>query len=563
MPPRALQKTIGHQITKLLAGALNDAQRRQLLPSGEVGDLSVERPQDQEHGDFASSAPLKLARPMRMDPMAIAETLASQIAVEGPLERVWAARPGFVNFALSPSWLAAQVDVIRRAGSTYGNVDVGAGQRVQVEFVSVNPTGPLHVGHARGAVIGSALANVLAAAGYDVEREYYFNDAGSQMDRFNQSLYARYLQEFGREAQLPADGYQGDYMVDLAREIREDEGDRFLDVPEQDGINEVGKIGQGKLLDVVRADVELLRVRFDSWFSESTLYTNGQYESAMSLLREKGLVAERDGAVWFVATAAGEDKDSVLVRSTGVPTYFATDVAYHYNKFLERKFDRVINVWGADHQGQVPRLKAAVGALGISPERLTLIINQIVTLKRGAEVVRVSKRTGDLVTLRELVEEVGPDACRYFFLSRSAESQMEFDLELAREQSSENPVYYIQYAHARISGILRLAQERGIDYGDGDLTLLTHEVELALIRKMLVLPELVEMMARSLEPHHLPHYSVELATAFHWFYERCRVVSSAREDTDITKARLKLVEAALLVLARCLGLMAMDAPEKM
>ena len=434
---------------------------------------------------------------------------------------------------------------------------------MQVEFVSVNPTGPLHVGHARGAVIGSALANVLAAAGYDVEREYYFNDAGSQMDRFNQSLYARYLQEFGREAQLPADGYQGDYMVDLAREIREDEGDRFLDVPEQDGINEVGKIGQGKLLDVVRADVELLRVRFDSWFSESTLYTNGQYESAMSLLREKGLVAERDGAVWFVATAAGEDKDSVLVRSTGVPTYFATDVAYHYNKFLERKFDRVINVWGADHQGQVPRLKAAVGALGISPERLTLIINQIVTLKRGAEVVRVSKRTGDLVTLRELVEEVGPDACRYFFLSRSAESQMEFDLELAREQSSENPVYYIQYAHARISGILRLAQERGIDYGDGDLTLLTHEVELALIRKMLVLPELVEMMARSLEPHHLPHYSVELATAFHWFYERCRVVSSAREDTDITKARLKLVEAALLVLARCLGLMAMDAPEKM
>ena len=561
-----MRKTIGHQITKLLAGALNDAQRRQLLPSGEMGDLSVERPQDLEHGDFASSAPLKLARPMRMDPMAIAETLASQIPVERPLERVWAARPGFINFALSPGWLAEQVDTILQAGPAYGNVDVGAGQRVQVEFVSVNPTGPLHVAHARGAVIGSTLANILTAAGYEVVREYYFNDAGTQIDMFNRSLYARYQKLFGKQAEVPPDGYQGEYMIDLAQELRDEEGERFLEMPEQEGIREIGKLGLQKMRDVGRADVDALRVQFDVWFTESSLYGNGQYESAMDLLRERGYVVEKDEAVWFRSTALGEDQDKVLVRSNGEPTYFATDVAYHYEKFLERKFDRVINVLGADHQGHVAHMKPVVAALGVDPERLTLIVHQMVTLKRGErgeEVVRVSKRAGDLVTLRELVDEVGPEACRFFFLSRSPESQLEFNLDLAKEQSSENPVYYIQYAHARITSILRLAQERGIDYGDGDLSLLTHEAELALIRKMLVLPELVEMMARSLEPHHLPHYSVELATAFHWFYERCRVVSSAHEDTDITRARLKLVEAALLVLARCLGLMSMEAPEQM
>ena len=551
------------EIEQLLASALEDARRRKLLPSGGEVELSGERPQDSEHGDFACSSPMKLARSMRMDPMAIAEALVSGIPVEGALERVWAARPGFVNFALSPAWLAKQVDVIGLAGESYGDVEVGSGQRVQVEFVSVNPTGPLHVGHARGAVIGSALANILAAAGYQVEREYYFNDAGSQIDRFNQSLYARYQQLFGRDVQVPPDGYAGEYMVDLAREIRTEVGDRFLDVPDQDGIDEVGKIGLDKMLDVARADVELLRVRFDSWFTERTLYANGQYDKAMALLREKGFVAEHDGAVWFVSTALGEDKDNVLVRSSGAPTYFATDVAYHYNKFLERRFDRVINVWGADHQGQVPRLKAAVGALGVDPDKLTLLINQMVTLKRGEETVRVSKRTGELVTLRELVEEVGPDACRYFFLFRSPESQMEFDLELAKEQSSENPVYYIQYAHARVSSILRLALERQIDHDGADLSLLTHEAELALVRKMLALPELIEMMARSLEPHHLPHYAGELATAFHWFYERCRVVSSDPSDLSITRARLRLVQATQMVLARCLGLMAMEAPEQM
>ena len=554
---------IRDDIERLLRAALAEAQQRGMLPPAPSGELSVERPQNPERGDFASSAPLKLARPMRMDPMDIAEKIASLIPAEGPVEKIGAARPGFVNFVLKTEWLSQQVDVIREAGAGYGNVDIGAGSRIQVEFVSVNPTGPLHVGHARGAVFGSALAEVLDAAGYDVQREYYFNDAGSQMDRFNKSLHARYLQQHGREAQLPEDGYRGEYMVDLARELKEDEGEKYLSMPEEEALVGLGSEGLGRMVSIAQADMRDLKVSYDNWFTERSLFTGGQYERAMKLLGDGGYLTERDGATWLKSTALGDDEDKVMVRSTGKPTYFATDVAYHYNKLLERRFDRVINVLGADHQGHARFMKAVPAALGVAPERLVLIINQLVTLKRGDEVVRASKRTGDMVTLRELVDEVGPDACRFFFLSRSPESQMEFDLELAKKQSSENPVYYIQYAHARISSILRLADERGIGYGDGDLSLLEHEAELALIRKMLVLPELVETMSQKLEPHHLPHYAVELATAFHWFYERCRVVSSLADDLDITKSRLKLVEAARIALARCLGLMLMDAPEEM
>ena len=550
-------------IVKLVRQALENAQGRDLLPPVTVDEIPIERPQNPEHGDFACSLPLKLAKPMRTSPMAIAEKLAPLVPADGPIEKVWAAPPGFINFSLKPSWLAEQVAVIREAGDTYGNVEIGGGARVQVEFVSINPTGPLHVGHGRGAVFGSALANILEAAGYEVVREYYFNDAGSQMDRFNQSLYARYLQHFGKDAEVPSDGYQGHYLIELATELGSEQGDRFLSVPEEEAVRELGELGLGRMLESIRTEVAQLGVSYDVWFSEKSLYSEGQFETAMSLLREKGYLAEREGATWFTSTAFGDDKDKVVVRSTGEPTYFATDVAYHYNKFFERKFDRVIDVLGADHQGHVPFMKAVATALAVSADRLDLVIHQLVTLRRGGEAVRVSKRTGDLVTLRELVEEVGVDACRYFFLHRSPESQMEFDLDLAKQESSDNPVYYIQYAHARISSILRLAQERGIDYQDGDLSLLNHEAELALIRKMMALPELIEMMARSLEPHHLPHYAVQLATAFHWFYERCRVVSSDPEDIAITKARLKLVEAVRVVLARCLSLMIMGAPEKM
>ena len=555
--------SIQERISRLLAEALLRAQRDEALPSVELPEPGVERTQKPEHGDFACALPLRLARPMRMSPMAIAERVVERIDADETIERAWVAPPGFVNFSLAPSWLVSRIGDILKAGPSYGSSNLGAGRRVQVEFVSVNPTGPLHVGHARGAVFGSALANVLEAAGYDVQREYYVNDAGNQIDTFGRSLLARYLQLLGRDAPLPEDGYRGDYMLDLAGDLKGEVGDRFLDVDETRAAAELGGLGVNRMIDRIRADMADIRVTYDEWFSERSLYDEGQYDRAMALLEERGHLAERDGATWFGSQALGDNEDRVLVRRNGAPTYLASDVAYHLNKFVDRGFDRVIDVWGADHQGQVLSMKAVAKALDVEPDRLVLLLYQLVTLKRGGENVRASKRSGDLVSLRELIDEVGADACRFFFLSRSPESQMEFDIDLAKEQSAENPVYYVQYAHARIAGILRLAAERGIDFSGGDLSLLVHEAELSLIRKMLQLPELVEQMATALEPHHLPHYSVEVATAFQRFYERCRVVSSLPEDLELSRARLRLVEAARTTLARCLDLMSMDAPEEM
>jgi len=393
-----------------------------------------------------------------------------------------------------------------------------------------------------------------------VEKEYYVNDAGSQIDAFYRSLYARYQQCLSIDAEMPSDGYLGSYMVDLAKEITAEEGDRFLSLPPKEALSELGQIGLAKLIEQIKSDLEQLGVSFDVWFSEQSLYDNGQYQRALSLLRQGGYIGEKEDATWFVSTALGEDKDNVVVRSDGSPTYFAADIAYHYNKFLERKFDKVINIWGADHQGHISRMKAVVSALGIAPERLVVIISQMVTLSRGGELVRISKRSGDIITLREVIDEVGADACRFFFASRSADSQMDFDLELAKKQSADNPVYYVQYAHARIASILRLAQQRGIDYTDGDVSLLTTEPELTLIRKMLLLPEMVEVVAYTLESHHLAYYAQELATVFHSFYKQCRVVS---QNEALTKARLKLVAAAKIALARTLHLMGMTAPERM
>ena len=554
-----VRDTIAHR----LADAVERAQRLDILPIAATPAVLIERPQNPEHGDFASSLPLRLARTARMDPLQIAEKLAPLVQDDEAVERVWAAPPGFLNFALRPEWLQRQVDVINEAGGSYADTDTGGGQRVQVEFVSVNPTGPLHVGHARGAVLGSTLASVLAAAGYDVTREYYVNDAGTQMDLFYTSLYARYAQTLGRDEQVPAGGYQGGYLVEMGRELAEEFGGRFADMPRDGAIAEIGAIALERMLAAIRRDMEALGITYDVWFSERDLYQNHQYETAMKLLQDGGYTVEREGARWFTSSTLGNDKDNVLVRSTGQPTYFATDVAYHYNKFVERKFDWVIDIWGADHQGHVPRMKAVVGALGADPDRLAIIINQLVTLKRDGETVRASKRTGEMVTLQELVDEVGPDACRYFFLSRAAESQMEFDLELAKAQSADNPVYYVQYAHARIAGILRLAEERGVTWDAGDVSLLAHEAELALIRKMVMLPEVVDTVARTLAPHHLPHYATELATAFHWFYDHCRVVSSDPAGEPLTKARLKLCQASRTLLARTLSLMGMAAPERM
>ncbi len=552
---------IKHEIARLVTDAAATAQEEgDLLPLA-LPEVTVEHPAREEHGDYAVSLPMKLARAARSDPLAIAEAIAKHIRPSDAIAEVAVAPPGFINFRLSDAWLARQVDAILVQGGRFGDVALGQGQRLQLEFVSANPVGPLHVGNGRGLAIGDTLAGVLAAAGYAVEREYLVNDAGTQTETFAGTLYARYQQLFGREVEVPEGGYPGRYVVELAEELKAEHGEAFLRPTGEPWPPELHDVGVARMLAVIRSDLAAIGVNYDVWFSEKSLYTAaGSYERAMELLREKGVVAEKEGAVWFTSSALGEDKDNVLVRSTGSPTYFASDIAYHYDKFLLRGFQRVINVWGADHQGHVPRMQAAVAALGVDPERLDIIIYQLVTLRRGAEIVRLSKRTGEIITLRELVEEVGADACRFFFLARAADSHMDFDLELAKRQSAENPVYYVQYAHARIAGILAHAAEQGVDYADGDLALLSHPAELALIRRMLLLPEVVEGVARTLEPHHLPHYALELATVFHDFYEKCRVVS---DDLPLSKARLKLVAACKSALARTLGLMGVSAPDRM
>ena len=550
-------------IQRMVATAIEQARQEGVLQLETTPNILVERPGNPAHGDFATSLPLQLARATRVNPLKLAEMLVQRIPECPEVERVEPAPPGFVNFYLRVPWLQQQVEAIREAGAEYGRLDVGRQRRVMVEFVSVNPTGPVHVGHARGAVLGSTLANVLEAAGYQVTREYYINDAGNQMEAFYRSVYVRYLQALGQSAEMPTNAYQGDYISDLAREIIEAEGSRFLGIAEEPAIKQIGGIAREKMVEVIREDLQQIRVTFENWFSERSLYENHEYDQAIDLLRSRNYLSDRENAVWFNFGLLGDDKESVVVRSSGEPTYFASDIAYHYNKFVKRGYDQVIDIWGADHQGHVPRMKAAVSALGIDGDALTILVAQLVTLKRGAETVRASKRTGEFVTLRELVEEVGVDACRYFFLARALSTQMEFDLELAKKESSENPVYYIQYAHARNAGILKLARDRDIDWSQGDIKLLTDSNELNLIRTMIRLPELLEQIASSLEPHPLPHYAMELATAFHWFYENCRVVSSDPADSEITLARLKLVESAQIVLRRSLELMGMTAPDRM
>ncbi|MBI2869960.1 MAG: arginine--tRNA ligase [Chloroflexi bacterium] len=547
-------------LTELLDRAVKQAQESGKIPPVTLPEIIIERPQNPEHGDYASSLPLKLARAAGVNPLIIAGEIAGRIPPTAEIGAITVAPPGFINFAISPAWLAGQIDAILEAGPAYSDVKLGLGSRVQIEFVSVNPTGPLHIGHGRGAILGSTLASVLQAAGYRVEKEYYINDAGTQVDMFARSLLARYRQALGISAEVPESGYLGGYMVDLAREIVGAYGARFREMPEAEAVRELGKIGLEKMLAGIRTELERLRVTFDVWFSEKSLYEMGQYDKAMSLLRKGGYLTEKEGATWFASSALGENKDNVVIRSDGSPTYFAADIAYHYNKFVERNFDRVIDIWGADHMGHVSRMKAVLGAMGLDPDRLQVIISQLVTLRSGGALVRISKRSGEIITLRELVDEAGVDACRYFFLSRSADSQMDFDLELAKKQSAENPVYYIQYAHARMSSILRLAAEKGITCERGDVSLLTTAPELTLIRKMVLLPDIVELIARTLEPHHLTYYALDLATVFSLFYRDCRVIT---DDGALTGARLKLVSAARTVLARALELMGMAAPETM
>jgi len=549
---------IRDDIRTLIAEAVERAQANQQLPQVAVPDVQVERAKNPAHGDYASSLALRMSRAARMNPMDIASVIATHLQLPPAVEAVQVAPPGFLNFRLSEGWLADQVDAILGEGTEYARATIGEGQRVQVEFVSANPTGPLHVGTGRGAALGDSLARVLERAGYSVHREYYVNDAGSRMEAFNQSVYARYAQQFDQPVEVPEDGYPGDYLKDVAATIASEEGRRYLDQSREEASVALGRRGMQLLIDQIRHDLDQMNVQFDNWYYEQSLFDEGRVQQALDALRQRGFVVEREGAVWFTSTAIGDDKDNVLVRSNGLPTYFASDVAYHYDKLVEREFDLAIDIWGADHQGHVPRMKSVVSALGVDPSRLVVLLYQLVNLIRDGQLLAMGKRTGAFVTLREVLDDVGSDAVRFFLVARSPDAMMDFDLNLAKAHSNENPVYWVQMAHARMCNILR---QPGVpEYADGDVHLLTHPNELALVRELLVLPAIVVDAATALAPNSITEYALDLARATHRFYQECQVMG---DHPELSKARLKLVAAARDVMRITLDLIGVSAPEYM
>ena len=562
-----MTELIRDQVAALISVGLQAAQKEGALPKFALPEIVIERPRQAEHGDYASPVCLRLTREAQMPPREIATRVVEHIPSAPFVGQVEVAGPGYINVTLDAAWLAAQAREILAAGEHWGTVNTGQGKREQVEFVSANPTGPLTVATARNAVIGDTLANVLAAAGFRVEREYYVNDAGSQVRKFGESVYARYAQALGQDESFPEDGYHGHYVVEMGQRLAQQDGERYLDVPRMEAVRALGAEGIARVIEGVRQDLAALGVEFDTWFHEKSLYESGLFDRVLQLVRDKGYIVERDDAIWFTSTDL--EADAVVIRSPNVipvpeerPTYFASDIAYVWNKLVERGFERAIYVWGADHHGDVPRVKAAARALGIDPDRVVIILYQMVNLKRGGEDVRMSKRSGEFVTLRELLDEVGPDPIRFMLLTCTVDATIDFDLDLAVEQSEKNPVYYVQYAHARIASILRYAAELGWDLQvPGDVSLLAHESELALIRKMLELPEVVAQAAAQMAPHHLTFYAQELAATFHAFYRDCRVVDS--EAPEQTRTRLMLVRAARLTLARALELLGVTAPERM
>ncbi|HOT92399.1 MAG TPA: arginine--tRNA ligase [Anaerolineae bacterium] len=558
------------RVAALVRAGLQQVQAAGALPPFDIPDpVPVEQSRYEAHGDYASPVCMGLAKVLRRAPLQIAQAVAQHIPPADFIAQVEVAPPGYLNFTLSTAWVAQQTPVILAAGESWGNVSLGSGKRVQVEFVSANPTGPITIGSARNAVIGDTLASILEAAGYAVEREYYVNDAGSKVRNFGASIFSRYAGLFGVDVPFPEQGYPGAYVTDLAQRARDEFGDRYLTLERDAAIRALGEWGIARILDGIRDDLAQLRVHFDSWFSERSLYESGLFDAMMEKLRAGGYIVEYDDAVWF--RHPDLEKDAVLIRSPRVvpnpedrPTYLASDIPYLWNKIVERGFDKAIYVWGSDHHGDVPRVQAAAKALGVDVNRLVFILYQMVTLLRGGQEVRMSKSSGEFVTLRELVDEVGPDPIRFMMLTRTVDVTLDFDLDLAVEQSDRNPVYYVQYAHTRIAGVLRKAAEEGCDLdAPGDPALLTHPSELALIRKMLALPEVITLAASSMAPHYLTFYATELASLFHAFYRDCRIVSTAPEDAALTRARLMLARAAQHVLARVLHLMGMDAPERM
>lgn len=558
---------IRNDISELITKAIKRAQKAGALPAFDPPAIEISRPKDPAHGDYTASVAMQSARLARMAPMLIGQAIASHLRRADFLSAVEVVPPGYINFRLDDAWLAGQVAAIEAAAGRYGDIDLGGGKSCQVEFISANPTGPLHMGSARNAVLGDALASVLAAAGWNIQREYYVNDAGTQMRTFAETLYRRYLQLCGQDAALESHHYQGAYMLDLAQEIKAGQGERFLALPAEEAITALSALGLEKVLAWIRASAERLHIHFDRWFSERSLYEpGGTFERIMADLRGAGATELRDGAVWLRTSAFGSDRDEVLIRSTGQPGYYASDVAYHYDKFVLRGFDRVIDVWAVDHQNQARRMPHLMRALGLDPARLDIVLYDLVRLYRDGQEVKLSKRSGDIITVDEVVDEVGPDAVRFLLLTRSNQSVMDFDLNLAVQQNDDNPVFYVQYAHARMASILRTAAERGFSQecmARGELAHLRHPAELTLLRKMAELPEVIERAATQLAPHHLAFYAMDLAGVFHAFYRDCRVISADPADAGLSCARLRLVAATKAVFARVLGLMGVNAPESM
>lgn len=541
--------------------ALNKAIAAGTLPAGDYPDVALEVPPQKEFGDFASNIAMQSARVAHKAPRIIAQAIVD--GMDYPwLDHAEIAGAGFINFFLKNDVIYDTLKQILAAGDAYGHAPLRQEDTIQVEYVSANPTGPLHVGHGRGAAYGSALVNLLRAAGYNVQTEYYINDAGNQMNNLAASVNARYLELLGKPAEIPENGYHGHDIIETAQAIIDQDGDKYLDMPEAERLELFKDRAYAEKLKALKRDLAHFNVHYDNWFSERTLHPDA-IQAACKVLEERGKIYEKDGALWLKSTDYGDDKDRVVIRDNGVPTYLAADIAYHKNKY-DRGFKKMINIWGADHHGYVARVKAAMAALGYDVDQLEVLLLQMVSLFRDGKPVKMSKRTGQAITLNELIEEVGTDAARYFFIMRSLDTQLDFDLDLAKSHSNENPVYYIQYAHARIYSIYRQAKEAGanlsMDWSDVKWDMLTNEYELELIKKMAAFPEEVQRAARERAPHRIAHFVHELAGMFHTFYNHCRII---QEDKDLEKARLALVTAVRITIANSLAILGVSAPEKM
>ncbi len=550
------------QLEDKLITALEKA-RKQVLQDRELKEskfppVEVEVPREKSHGDYASNIAMVMAGRLGKNPRSLAESLTDNLDLE-ILEKAEVAGPGFINLTLNKSWLVEALDKILETGRDYGRTNQGKGQRVQLEFVSTNPTGPLHVGHSRGAVVGDVVANIMESAGYDVYREYYINDAGNQINLLGESAYLRYQELFGLEINMPENSYRGDYIIDIARELKKHYGSALLEKPDGEASQIAREFALEEMLKLIRQDLKKFGIVFDNWFSERALHENNKIQKVTAELKDRGYIYEKDRALWFKSTEFGDDKDRVVIKSDGSPTYLAADIAYHKNK-MERGFEHLINVWGADHHGYIERMKAVMEALGYERDDLEIIIVQIVTLLREGKKVPMSKRSGEFVTMREVLEEVGRDAARYFYSMRSTDSHFDFDLELAKKQSTENPVYYIQYAHARIMSIKDNAGELLGKMESGDASLLKTEEEIELLKLLARYPEELKIAAERRACHLVAAYAHELAGAFHVFYNKCRVIT---EDRELSLARLKLVEAARIVLRNVLEVIGVSAPEQM